>query len=105
MFQNYRDDICYYIPGGSPLRSARRDMGEGSRYLDVTIGADEVSRAVAAVSAPILALSEGDDELDALLVDRMGKAFEGLRSAREEPKVPAVSIGPRLASATSAWEP
>ncbi|WP_147332053.1 hypothetical protein [Geodermatophilus marinus] len=74
----------------SPSWSARRDMGEGpSSYLDVTIGAAEVPRAVAAVPAPVPALSDEDDELDALLAHRMDEAFEELRSAGEEPDIPA----------------
>ena len=90
MFQNYRDDICYYIPGGSPLWSARLDMGEGpSSYLNLTIGADEVPRAVAAASALVPALSEQDDEPDAVLADRMEKALEALRSVGEEHQIPA----------------
>ncbi len=90
VFQNYRDDICYYIAGANPVWSSRRDMGEGpSSYLNVTIGADEVPRAVAAVPALVPTLTDADDEQEALLADRMAKAFEELRPAGEERKVSA----------------
>jgi hypothetical protein len=49
MFQNYRDDTCYFIPGpATPAWSAKQDMGEGpSSNLSVVLGADERPRATA----------------------------------------------------------
>jgi hypothetical protein len=65
MFQNYRDDTCYFTRGGSTTWSSRTDMGEGpSSYLDVTINADEIPTAVASIAflAPRLLSADEDEE-------------------------------------------
>lgn len=48
MFQYFRDDIVYFIPGGQAVWSARQNAGEGlSGYLDVVIGVNELPTATA----------------------------------------------------------
>ncbi len=81
MFQAYRDDTCYYIAGGSPVWSQRRDMGEGpSSYLNVTVDANEVPTAVAAVAALVPEITEEDD--DALEAARASRVDEVLTAWR-----------------------
>ncbi|SDD49845.1 hypothetical protein SAMN05660690_4389 [Geodermatophilus telluris] len=80
LFQNYRDDTCYHIPGPGPLWSNRRGMGEGpSSYLDVVIDADFVPTAVAAVPALVPAVAERAEDDDAAHREDVERALEALR--------------------------
>jgi hypothetical protein len=83
MFQNYRDDTCYFISGGSVLWGQKRDMGEGpSSYLNVTINANELPTAVTAVAALLPAVTEQVDESGDEFAGELDRAFEALRRTR-----------------------
>jgi hypothetical protein len=84
MFQNYRDDTCYFTSGGSVLWGQKRDMGEGpSSFLNVTINANELPSAVTAVAALLPAVTEQVDESGDQFAAEMDKAFEALRRTRQ----------------------
>ena len=80
IFQNYRDDTCYFVSGGSVLWGQKRDMGEGpSSYLNVTINTNELPTAVTAVSPLLPAVIEQVDESGDRFAAEMEKAFDALR--------------------------
>jgi hypothetical protein len=55
MFQYYRDDICYFIPGPLSVWASRVTLGEGpSSYLNVSIGFNDVPTAQASTPDTVI---------------------------------------------------